>query len=192
MHPFWYVIMWVIYSFRLLSQKHLWLCTTEYSVVFNGITSKHKDKKMYPSPRFVLNICELWQKKGPIVSVSMPKKPFILLREEWISSRCWPIRICVQRNNFQYGWKASAGIRVTDWLNDDGHWWITASCCSVRLPESFYWLTLENNKQSIFQRAKLNCKRNLTQSYLHFQDFHYKVKGTENCKKTEKIPSEAC
>lgn len=45
----------------------------EHSVGFSGITSMHKDKKMYLSPRFILKFCEFCS--------YMAKETFILLGE---------------------------------------------------------------------------------------------------------------
>lgn len=69
--------------------------------------------------------------------------------------------------------KASAGTRVTEPLKDDHCWWINASCSSPRLPAIiFTWLILENSQQSFFHWAKLKYKRNLTQMFQCYQDFH--------------------
>jgi len=78
----------------------------EYSAVCNRISSTHKEQTMHPLPRFVLTICA-FRKKMTMVLVSTAKKPFVLLREEWISSRSWSIWTCVQGNNFQYRWRKS-------------------------------------------------------------------------------------
>lgn len=81
---------------------------------------------------------------------------------------------------------------MTDPPKDDCCWWINASCFSARLPAIvFTWLTLENSKQSLFHWAKLKWKRNLTQMFQCYQDFHSKVKCSGNRNKAEKIPSEA-
>lgn len=74
-------------------------------------------------------------------------------------------------------------------------WLLLVNNCLMLLSEAasdfFMWLTLENSKQSIFHRAKLNCKRNLIRMYHRYQGFRYKVEGTENQEKAAKTPSEA-